>query len=107
MTSLFEMDPIISAEQIDVAHSILIQLEEAIRDKGREDLPPIHVVELASIAAILIEWIFPTCRLIFNIEQDCSESGWGFVSTSGELISGSLDSADYGFLVHKLLEDAS
>lgn len=94
---------IASVEQANIARSILAELADALPDQV-PNLPPVHVAEAQS--TILLEWIFPTNRLFFNIEEDAKESGWGFLSQSGEVIWGSFENIDYAALVDKVLKDA-
>lgn len=94
------------ARQVDMANYVLAQLEAATPTDILQ-LPSVHFAEIEETSTILLEWIFPTCRLIFNIEQDAEESGWGFVSTSGEMQWGGMESADYAGLVKKLLEGSA
>jgi hypothetical protein len=90
--------------QAALALSVLDNLRAAAAKYATSELPNVHIAEVESTSTILVEWIFPEHRLVFNIEEDVADSGWVFVSKSGAIDLGDIETADFNQLVQRSLK---
>lgn len=95
-----------SAEEAErILHELEWQLILVRKRSSTKDWPPIWAFE-AEDRSLLIEWIFPHCRIGFSVESEPDESGWFLVSddTTGRInASGRLVDVDTSQLITWLL----
>jgi hypothetical protein len=57
----------------------LIELLAVETARTGKSLPPLDATITAS-GSMLLEWVFPGCRLGFGLEADASQSGWFYIA---------------------------
>lgn len=99
LAELRKLDP----ARADQAHALLVSLIEHAATALLDKLPPIYG-NVHEDGAFHIEWLFEDRRLGFSFEVDPSESGWWWVTKTGDGASGPLNELDLEDLVRRVLD---